>query len=96
MSIQDVLDQPRLPEGEVLPRSIAVPADASPADFLRAVYTDASVPLPLRIRAAVECAPYFHPRLAATFAIGSGLGHRMEKLIAEMEGRLPEPGSDQQ
>jgi hypothetical protein len=27
----------------------------------------------------------------ATFAIGSGLGHRMEKLIAEMEGRLPEP-----
>jgi hypothetical protein len=74
-------------EPEVLPRGIAVPADASPADFLRAVYTDPGVPLPLRIRAAVECAPYFHPKLAATFAFGPRLGRDLEEAIARSEGR---------
>jgi hypothetical protein len=55
--------EPPQGEPEVVPRGgIAVPPEASPADFLRAVYTDPGVPLPLRIRAAVECAPYFHPR----------------------------------
>jgi len=88
-------------EPEVLPRGgIAVHPEASPADFLRAVYTDPGVPLLLRIRAAVECAPYFHPKLSAIFDVGWALGRRMEEAIARSEGRLdvtpPQPSEGDQ
>jgi hypothetical protein len=81
-------------EAEVLPEGVLVSADATPLEFLRSVYTDPSVALPLRIRAAVEAAPFHHPKLSATYDLGQAMGRRMEKLIAEMEGRLPEPGSE--
>ena len=85
---------------EVLPEGVMVPADASPADFLRAVYTDPGVPLPLRIRAAVECAPYVHPKLSAIFDVGRAMGRRLEEAIARSEGRLgvtpPQPSEGDQ
>jgi hypothetical protein len=34
--------------------------------FLRAVYQNSSVPLPVRIRCAVECLPFESPKLSAT------------------------------
>ena len=93
VTIYDVLDRIEAAKPEVLPRGVAVPPDASPTEFLRAVYTDASVPLPLRIRAAVECAPFVHPKLAATYSFH--LARDLEEAIARSE-QLPEPGSDQQ
>jgi hypothetical protein len=40
------------------------PTDA--LTFLRAVYQNSSVPLPVRIRCAVECLPFESPKLSAT------------------------------
>jgi hypothetical protein len=62
---------------------IAVPANASPLDFLCAVYRDANQPMSRRLRAAIEAAPYAHPKLAVTASIGpdSGLGRRLEIAI---------------
>jgi hypothetical protein len=95
VTIYDVLDRIEAAKPEVLPRGVTVPPDATPLEFLRSVYTDPSVALPLRIRAAVEAAPFHHPKLSATYDLGQAMGRRMEKLIAEMEGRaegrLPEP-----
>jgi hypothetical protein len=86
VSLFDPLEPASLPR---LEKGVLVPPDASPADFLRAVYTDASVPLPLRIRAAVECAPFVHPKLAASYSFH--LARDLEEAIARSEGRLPEP-----
>jgi hypothetical protein len=48
-----------------------VPTDdvPSPLDFLKAVYLNEGLPLSVRMRAAVEAAPYCHPKLSATAII---------------------------
>jgi hypothetical protein len=66
---------------------------ASAHQFLEAVWNDPGVPLPLRIRAAVEALPFERPKLAVTTVFR--LGRDLEEAIARSEGRLPEPGSDQ-
>jgi hypothetical protein len=43
--------------------------DPTPLDFLRAVYLNPELPLSVRMRAAVEAAPYCHPKLSATAII---------------------------
>ena len=43
---------------------IVMPADATPLDFLKAVYLNAAVPLSTRIRAGVAAAQYCHPKLS--------------------------------
>jgi len=92
MSIQDVLGLPQPPEAEVLPRGVTVPPDASPLEFLRQVYTDASVPLPLRIRAAVEAAPFAHPKLSAIFDVGRSLAAQLEAAIKRSDAARLEGG----
>jgi hypothetical protein len=37
----------------------------TPLDFLEAVYLNNSLPLNTRLRAAIEAAPYRHPKLSA-------------------------------
>ena len=37
----------------------------TPLEFLEAVYLNNDLPLSVRMRAAVECAPYVHPKLTA-------------------------------
>jgi|SRR5262249_42548496 len=37
-----------------------------PLDFLEAVYCNPNLPLATRLRAAIEAAPYKHPKLSAT------------------------------
>lgn len=81
----DPLEPLKLPKPEAPPM---VAPSATPLEFLRSVYTDASVPLPLRIRAAVEAAPFAHPKLSAIFDVGRAMGRRLEEPIARSEGRL--------
>jgi hypothetical protein len=90
MTAYDALDQPRLPEVEVLPAGPK--GGASAHEFLEAVWNDPGVPLPLRIRAAVEALPYERPKLAATYSFH--LGHDLDEAIARSEGRLPEPTNE--
>jgi hypothetical protein len=90
-SIYELLD--RIEATEVLPRSVAVPPGATPLEFLRSVYTDPDVPLPLRVRAAVEAAPFAHPKLSAIFDVGSSFAAKLEEAIKRSEA-LAKPEGD--
>ena len=85
--------EPQSPEPEVLPAGPIVQG-ASAHQFLEAVWNDPGVPLPLRIRAAVEALPFERPKLAATYSLDLALGKRLEEAIARSEGRLPEPANE--
>jgi hypothetical protein len=41
----------------------------SPLDFLRAVYLNEGLPSSVRMKAAIEAAPYRHPKLSASAVI---------------------------
>jgi hypothetical protein len=71
-----------------------VSADATPLEFLRSVYTDPSVALPLRIRAAVEAAPFAHPKLSAIFDVGSAMARKLEEAIKRSEALAKPEGGD--
>jgi hypothetical protein len=49
---------------------------------LQAVHCNEELPLPTRIKAAIEAAPYVHPKLAVTGLImGEDFAQRLEKAI---------------
>jgi hypothetical protein len=59
----------------------------TPVEFLTAIYCDENVPLPVRMRAAIECAPYVHPKLSATAVMSSeDFGDRLERAILRSLG----------
>ncbi len=68
--------------------------DATPLQFLQAVYCNENVPLSARLKAATEAAQYVHPRLAVTGVIESqGLGALLDarlKRLAEKKLLPPE------
>ena len=68
-----------------------LPSEATPLDFLRAVYLDPAQPMSLRVRAAVEAAPFAHPKLSAVFDLGHSFGARLEEAIRRSEALLPKP-----
>jgi hypothetical protein len=53
----------------------------SPLEFLQSVYSDPQVPLSVRMKAAIEAAPYVHPKLTISANFNSGLGSRMEAMM---------------
>jgi hypothetical protein len=53
----------------------------TPLEFLQAVYCNEGVPLPVRMRAAIEAAPYVHPKLTVTANFNTGLGSRLEQMM---------------
>ena len=72
--------------------AVEVAANATPLDFLEAVYRSPAQPMPRRIRAAVEALPFVHPKLAVTALIdGEGLAARLERAIAR-SGKVIEHG----
>jgi hypothetical protein len=71
-----------LEEGE----GLEVPADASPIDFLCAVYRDPRQPMSRRLRAAIEVAPFCHAQLKATAVIlGSDFATKLENAVKRSE-----------
>jgi hypothetical protein len=67
----------------------------TPLDFLRAVYCNEGLPLSTRMKAAIEAAPYVHPKLSATAVMSSeDFGDRLERAILRslgMRQALPKP-----
>jgi hypothetical protein len=62
--------------------AIGIRPGATPLEFLQAVYCNEELPLPTRIKAAIEAAPYVHPKLAVTGLImGEDFAQRLEKAI---------------
>jgi hypothetical protein len=58
---------------------LEVPVDASPVEFLQAIYRDPRQPMHRRLKAAIEAAPICHPQLKATAVIlGSDFATRLE------------------
>jgi hypothetical protein len=56
--------------------------EPSPLDFLRAVYLNEGLPLSVRMRAAMEAAPYIHPKLSAVAVVDGGdFGARLDRAI---------------
>ena len=59
--------------------AIEVATDATPLDFLQAVYRSATQPMQRRLKAAVEAAQFVHPKLSVTAALGGDFADRLEK-----------------
>ena len=66
--------------------------NGTPLDFLTAVYTNADLPLSVRLRAAIEAAPYVHPKLSATAFVpmGEQFAMRLEKAVERSRTKLIE------
>jgi hypothetical protein len=69
--------------------------EPTPLDFLKAVYLNEGLPLSVRMKAAIEAAPYVHPKLSATAVLTSeDFGDRLERAILRSIGArraLPKP-----
>jgi len=63
---------------------LVMPPEASPLDFLRAVYQNPKLELAVRMRAAVEAAQYMHPTFKATAMVvaNDSFAARLEAAIA--------------
>jgi hypothetical protein len=69
--------------------------EPTPLDFLRAVYLNPELPLSVRMKAAIEAAPYCHPKLSATAVIDpTEFADRLEKAIVRSGMRLISGGKD--
>ena len=73
---------------------ITVPPDATPLEYLRAVYTNSRQPEHRRLRAAIECLPFVHPKLmVSAFFDGKSFAAQLEKAIARTGKSINGPGT---
>jgi hypothetical protein len=64
-------------------------AKVTPLEFLEAVYEDERLPLTVRMRAAIEAAPYVHPKLSAVgvnYMNSDGFGSQLDRAIERSNG----------
>ncbi len=75
---------------------VVVGPNASPLDFLYAVFRNNDLPLTTRMRAAEAAAPFVHPKLAAVLSAsisGDEFGDRLEAARKRLiEGPRPSTG----
>jgi hypothetical protein len=64
--------------------------EVTPLDFLEAVYCNPNLPLATRLRAAIEAAPYKHPKLSAA-AIGHFEGETFAEALERAIARSQQP-----
>jgi hypothetical protein len=63
----------------------------SPLNFLKAVYLNEGLPLTVRMRAAIEAAPYCHPKLSASAVIDpQEFADKLDRALARSGVRLIE------
>jgi hypothetical protein len=58
--------------------------EVTPLDFLEAVYCNPNLPLATRLKAAIEAAPYKHPKLSAAASVhfdGGSFAAQLERAI---------------
>jgi hypothetical protein len=65
------------------------PDDVTPLQFLQAVYCNEGVPLPVRMRAAVEYLPYVHPKLSVSASLDGRDFARRPEDMQRASGRNP-------
>ena len=68
--------------------------EITPIDFMEAVYLNPNLPLNTRLRAAIEAAPYKHPKLSAVahgHFDGTDFATQLEKAIERSRKPLPLP-----
>jgi hypothetical protein len=68
--------------------------EITPLDFLEAVYLNPNLPLNTRMRAAIEAAPFRHPKLSATAVTrmdGKSFAEQLERAIERSQKPLPPP-----
>jgi hypothetical protein len=66
---------------------VELPPDASPLDFMEAVYRNPAQPIGRRLAAAIAAAPFRHPKLAVTVSAATqDFAMQMEE-IARQSGR---------
>jgi hypothetical protein len=64
----------------------------TPFEFLEAVYCDENLPLSVRMRAAIECLPYKHPKLSASAIItgdGKTFAEALERALERSAQTVP-------
>jgi hypothetical protein len=74
---------------------LELPPNGTSLDLLRIVYRSTSIPLPVRLRAAISALPHEHPRLMVTAQVNEQsfaeiLEKRLKRRIAEAKsnGRI--------
>src|SRR6516164_7251897 len=68
--------------------------EVTPLDFLEAVYLNPNLPLNTRMRAAIEAAPFKHPKLSATAVghfDGKSFAEALERAIERSKKPSPPP-----
>jgi hypothetical protein len=71
----DLVLAPIEPEG-----LLEMAPNATPLDFLCAVYRDSAQPMPRRMRAAEAALPFVHPKLSVVANVDRNFGAQMEEL----------------
>jgi hypothetical protein len=72
----------------------------TPLEFLEEVYLNEQLPLTVRMRAAIEAAPYRHSKKPSRLEIADDFGTKLERAIRAsnrallIEGRVVREGSD--
>ncbi len=68
------------------PKEIELPANGTSLDFLQMVYRNASLALSVRMRAAICCLQYEHPRLAVVAQISEqSFAEVLERRLKNLE-----------
>jgi len=74
----------------------SLPDGTTPLDFLKLVYCSQAVPLPVRMRAAVECLGYVHPKLSVTAQVNSeDFAAALERAVKRSAKVLAQPKAAQ-